>query len=174
MNLDEIKKLLALITETDVTEFEIEQGDEKIRIRRGPEAERNPFPQPPYVVVAPSLPGGAATAVEPPAASNPAAPQAASSGSGEEPAAVEAEEEEGLVLVTAPIVGTFYEAPSPEAPPFVEVGDRVSAGKVLCIIEAMKLMNEIEAEMAGVIVKRFVATAQPVEYGEALFALRPD
>ena len=74
-------------------------------------------------------------------------------------------------MITAPIVGTFYESPSPEAPPFVQVGDRVDKGQVLCIIEAMKLMNEIESEISGVIVKRFVSNAQPVEYGEALFAI---
>lgn len=76
-------------------------------------------------------------------------------------------------MVTAPIVGTFYEAPSPGAPAFVEVGDKVEPGQVLCIIEAMKLMNEIEAEVAGVVAKRFVSNSQPVEYGEALFAIEP-
>jgi acetyl-CoA carboxylase biotin carboxyl carrier protein len=81
---------------------------------------------------------------------------------------------EELTMITAPIVGTFYEASSPGAPAFVQVGDRVEAGQVLCIIEAMKLMNEIEAEMGGVIVKRFVQNGQPVEYGEALFAIKAD
>ena len=81
-------------------------------------------------------------------------------------------EEEGLHQVRSPIVGTFYEAPSPGAPPLVKVGDQVIAGQVLCIIEAMKLMNEIEADVAGEIVKKFVANGQPVEYGQPLFAVR--
>ncbi len=77
-----------------------------------------------------------------------------------------------MVTVKSPIVGTFYEAPSPEAPPFVRIGDSVKPGDVLCIIESMKLMNEIEAEITGAIVAKFVTNAQPVEYGEALFAIR--
>jgi len=85
----------------------------------------------------------------------------------------EAEQEQNLVMVKSPIVGTFYEAPSPGAPPFVQVGDVVHPGQVLCIIESMKLMNEIEAEIAGTVVKKFVVNAQPVEYGEALFAVKP-
>jgi acetyl-CoA carboxylase biotin carboxyl carrier protein len=78
-----------------------------------------------------------------------------------------------LVAVKSPIVGTFYESPSPGAPPFVKVGDRVQVGQVLCIIESMKLMNEIEAEVAGTIVSKLVGNAQAVEYGEALFTVRP-
>ena len=78
-----------------------------------------------------------------------------------------------LVAVKSPIVGTFYEAASPGTPPFVKVGDTVQVGQVLCIIESMKLMNEIESEVAGVVVTKLVANAQPVEYGEALFAIRP-
>jgi acetyl-CoA carboxylase biotin carboxyl carrier protein len=79
-----------------------------------------------------------------------------------------------ITYVKSPIVGTFYEAPSPDAPPFVSVGDRVTPGQVLCIIESMKLMNEIEAEIAGTIVGKLVENGSPVEYGEALFAIRPD
>jgi acetyl-CoA carboxylase biotin carboxyl carrier protein len=77
-----------------------------------------------------------------------------------------------LVLVKSPIVGTFYEAPSPEAPPFVRVGERIQPGKVLCIIESMKLMNEIEAEVSGIVESKLVMNGQPVEYGEALFGIR--
>jgi acetyl-CoA carboxylase biotin carboxyl carrier protein len=84
----------------------------------------------------------------------------------------EVSEAQGMHLVRSPIVGTFYEAASPGAPPLVKVGDTVSAGQVLCIIEAMKLMNEIESDVAGEIVKKFVANAQPVEYGQPLFAIR--
>lgn len=80
--------------------------------------------------------------------------------------------DDSTTMVEAPIIGTFYEGPSPDAAPFVQVGDRVEPGQVLCIIEAMKLMNEIEADTAGVVVKRFVSNGQPVEYGEALFAIQ--
>ena len=170
MKLDEIKELLRAVTETDVTDFELETGDDKIRIRRGSAGGGKAAQQPPYVVVAPTLPPGGAAAspavAPPPAPTEDPAPA-------EEPAPVEADEDEGLVIVTSPIVGTFYESPSPGAPAFVEIGDEVQAGQVLCIIEAMKLMNEIEAETSGVIAKRFAKSSQPVEYGEALFAIRP-
>ncbi|NWG00322.1 MAG: acetyl-CoA carboxylase biotin carboxyl carrier protein, partial [Thermoanaerobaculaceae bacterium] len=89
------------------------------------------------------------------------------------PAVVPEESEEELAFVTSPIVGTFYRAPNPEAEPYVKVGDRVSKGQVLCIVEAMKLMNEIESDTAGVIVKIYPENAQPVEFGERLFAIRP-
>jgi acetyl-CoA carboxylase biotin carboxyl carrier protein len=82
-------------------------------------------------------------------------------------------EDEGVSFVTSPIVGTFYVAPSPEAEPYVKVGDQVSKGQVLCIVEAMKLMNEIEADASGVVVRRYPENAQPVEFGERLFAIRP-
>lgn len=164
MNLDEIKELLRAVTDTDVTDFELETGEDKIRIRRG-SAGDGKTSQPPYVVFAPSL-----SAAVPPQAAAPthevAAPAAA-------PAVQEEPEDGGLVIVPSPIVGTFYESPSPGSPAFVDVGDEVKVGQALCIIEAMKLMNEIEAEVAGVIVKRFVKNSQPVEYGEALFAIRP-
>jgi acetyl-CoA carboxylase biotin carboxyl carrier protein len=87
-------------------------------------------------------------------------------------AAVEADPHAGAHIVKSPIVGTFYDAPSPDAEPFVKVGDRVEAGKVLCIVEAMKLMNEIESDAAGEIVKVFAKAGQPVEYGQALFAIK--
>jgi acetyl-CoA carboxylase biotin carboxyl carrier protein len=87
--------------------------------------------------------------------------------------AVEAGAAAGQVLVKSPIVGTYYEAPSPDAAPFVKVGDSVEPGQVLCIIESMKLMNEIEAEVAGVVASKLVENGRPVEYGEALFAIRP-
>jgi acetyl-CoA carboxylase biotin carboxyl carrier protein len=81
--------------------------------------------------------------------------------------------EEGLHIVKSPIVGTFYEAPSPGAPPFVKAGDTVDVGQVLCIVEAMKLLNEIESDVAGEIVKRLASNGQPVEYGQELFTIRP-
>jgi len=88
-------------------------------------------------------------------------------------AAADAPEDDGLSFVTSPIVGTFYAAPSPEAEPYVKVGDHVSKGQVLCIVEAMKLMNEIEADVSGTIVRSYPENAQPVEFGERLFAVRP-
>jgi acetyl-CoA carboxylase biotin carboxyl carrier protein len=91
---------------------------------------------------------------------------------GSAPAAAETGPEAGAHIVKSPIVGTFYDAPSPDAEAFVKVGDRVSSGQVLCIVEAMKLMNEIESDAAGEVVKVFVKTGQPVEYGQALFAIR--
>ena len=165
MNLDEIKDILRAVTETDVTDFELETGNDKIRIRRGATGGGKNAQQPPYVVVSSSLPAGA-PAAQPAAAGEVAAPAPAA-------APAEEDEDEGLVIVTSPIVGTFYESPSPGTPAFVDIGDEVKSGQVLCIIEAMKLMNEIEAETSGVIAKRFVQNSQPVEYGEALFAIRP-
>jgi acetyl-CoA carboxylase biotin carboxyl carrier protein len=111
----------------------------------------------------------AAAAAAPPAAV-PAAPSASAGPTTTPDAGVE--EDKDLYIVKSPIVGTFYEAPSPGSPPFVKPGDHVDAGQALCIIEAMKLMNEIEAEVSGEIVKRFATNGQPVEYGQALFGIR--
>ena len=169
MNLRQIKALIDTAIEKDIAELEFEKGDEKLRIRRFPRGGPSDNPNsPPYVVVA-STPPSITEAVQPPPVAPPSKPVAEAPT--EEPAE---QEEDDLVMVTAPIVGTFYEAPSPEAPSFVEVGDKVQTGQVLCIIEAMKLMNEIEAETTGVVVKRFVSNAQPVDYGAALFAIKPN
>jgi acetyl-CoA carboxylase biotin carboxyl carrier protein len=100
-------------------------------------------------------------------------PVASSPAAGAPPAAPAAAAEEGLHLVKSPIVGTYYEAPSPGAPPFIKPGDQVTSGQVLCIVEAMKLMNEIESDVTGEVVKLLVANGQPVEYGQPLFAIRP-
>jgi acetyl-CoA carboxylase biotin carboxyl carrier protein len=167
MNLKEIKELIQFLKEEEITEFELERGDVKLRVKRG-RAEVTqgateriitvhpaavPVPQAPFAAVtSPSTPGGAV----PPSAVQP----------------VPAPEEE-LHIVRSPIVGTYYESPSPGSPPFVKVGDVVEAGHVLCIVEAMKLMNEIEADVAGEIVKSLVKNGQPIEYGQELFAIRP-
>lgn len=160
MNLDNIKELLDLIADSDVTELEVQDGDEKIRIRRkavgGDEA-------PPYVVVTSGMAGVAPAAQ---GALHTPAPGAAAA----EPAAPA---DDDLVMVKSPMVGTFYESASPGSPPFVDVGDAVEKGATLCIIEAMKLMNEIEVEVSGVVAKRFVANGEPIEYGQALFGIRP-
>ncbi len=171
MNLRQIKALIDTAVEKDIAELEFEKGDEKLRIRRFPRGGPSDNPNsPPYVVVA-SAPPSIAEAVQPPPVAPPSKPAPPPPAASTEESA---EQEENLVMVTAPIVGTFYEAPSPDAPSFVEVGDKVQAGQVLCIIEAMKLMNEIEAETGGVVVKRFVSNAQPVDYGAALFAIKPN
>lgn len=168
MNLDDIKDLLKAVTDSDVTELEVELDDAKVKIRRA--GSENDEPQrPPYVVVTSAGPAGG-PAYQPLAAPAPAAPAPAAAPKTE----AAAPEEDDNTLVPAPIVGTFYESSSPGSPPFVEVGDKVAVGQVLCIIEAMKLMNEIESEVAGVVVKRFVKNAQPVEYGQSLFAIQPE
>ncbi|MCG8454957.1 MAG: acetyl-CoA carboxylase biotin carboxyl carrier protein, partial [Holophagales bacterium] len=112
----------------------------------------------------------------PAAAAVPAAPAAAPAAAASTAAAGAAEEsaeEEGLYTLTSPIVGTFYRSPNPEAPSFVEEGDTVKKGQVLCIVEAMKLMNEIESDVDGVVVRILIQNGQPVEFGEPLFAIRP-
>jgi acetyl-CoA carboxylase biotin carboxyl carrier protein len=150
MNLDEIRQILDMVREHELAEFELEQDGVKLRLRKGGLA--------PIVAQAPP-----ALVAAPPAAAYAAAPAV--------PADVP---EEGLELavVTAPIVGTFYRSPSPESPSFVEVGTRVKKGQTLCIIEAMKLMNEIEAEHDGEVVKVYVENGQPVQYGDRLFAFK--
>jgi acetyl-CoA carboxylase biotin carboxyl carrier protein len=159
MNQKELKELIDFLIERDISEFELERGDVKVRIRRGADAH-------PHTVthgVAAFTPMPVAPAVQAPP-TPPAAPPATDAA----PAA-----EEALHIVKSPIVGTFYEAPAPGSPPFVKPGDVVQAGQVLCIIEAMKLMNEIEADVSGEVVKRLAANNQPVEYGQPLFAIRP-
>jgi acetyl-CoA carboxylase biotin carboxyl carrier protein len=159
MNLDHIKELLDLIADSDVTELEVQDGDEKIRIRRKAAGADE---APPYVVVTSGMAGVAPSAQ--------GALQAPAPGGPAEPAAPV---DDDLVMVKSPMVGTFYESASPGSPSFVDVGDTVEKGETLCIIEAMKLMNEIEAEVSGVIAKRFVANGEPIEYGQALFGIRP-
>ncbi len=163
MNQKELKELIEFLIEKDIAEFELERGDVKVRIKRAGE----PAPaaaSTPYVHVAPMPP----VAVAPPAAAVAAAPQAGAAA----PAPPKEAVDEGLHIVKSPIVGTFYESPSPGSPPFVKIGDSVQAGQVLCIVEAMKLMNEIEADASGEIVKKLVQNGQPVEYGQPLFAIR--
>ncbi|MBZ5627533.1 MAG: acetyl-CoA carboxylase biotin carboxyl carrier protein [Acidobacteriia bacterium] len=169
MNQKELKDLIEFLIEKDIAEFELERGDVKVRIKRA-NAEANPGPEARYVLAAPAQPAAAAVPASPaaPPQSVAALPTAAPA-----PPAGEQVEESGVHTIRSPIVGTLYEAPSPGAPPFVKVGDTVSVGQVLCIIEAMKLMNEIESDYAGEIVKRYVNNAQPVEYGQPLFAIRP-
>jgi acetyl-CoA carboxylase biotin carboxyl carrier protein len=160
MNQKELKELIEFIIEKDIADFELERGDVKLKIRRAGPPSAAAAPNPHFIpvaatpgpVIAQALPGSAPARAEEVVAAAPA---------------------EELHVVRSPIVGTFYEAPSPGAPPFVKVGDRVEIGQVLCIVEAMKLMNEIECDVAGEIVKKLVTNGQPIEYGQELFSVRP-
>lgn len=156
MTIEEIKEILQVLMDSGVSEIEVQRGENRVWIKRNASAAEAPVP----VVAAPILHSAAAGSA--PAAATPVPPAAAAK-----------PEAETLPAVKAPIVGTFYESPSPGAGAFVKVGDTVQAGQVLCIIESMKLMNEIEAEAAGVIVSKLVPNGKPVEYGEALFLYRP-
>ena len=144
--------------EKDIAEFELERGDVKVKIKRAAEHTvvysqvEAPRPAAPVAVAQPANGISASSEASPPAASAP---------------------EENFHMVKSPIVGTFYEAPSPGAPPFVKVGDSVEVGQVICIVEAMKLLNEIESDFAGEIVKKIASNGQPIEYGQELFAIRP-
>ena len=149
MTVDEIRELINLAAETGIAELEVQRGENRVRIRRAA------FAAPQDFVIAPA-----------PAQQPPPPPETSKDKGHDQPA------DANLTLVKSPIVGTFYEAASPGAAPFVRVGERVQPGKVLCIIESMKLMNEIEAETSGVIDSKLVMNGQPVEYGEALFAIR--
>jgi acetyl-CoA carboxylase biotin carboxyl carrier protein len=151
MDVKDLKVLIKMLTETDITEFEMESAEEKISIKRG-NSHLPPMqyaPQPVYApVAAPAAPASPATAAAP------------------------AEVEKGTPIAS-PIVGTFYRAPAPDAPPYVEVGQVVEKGQVLCIVEAMKLMNEIEAEFRCRIVRICKENTQPVEFGDTLFIVEP-
>jgi acetyl-CoA carboxylase biotin carboxyl carrier protein len=152
MTNQEIKELLQIFDESGVAEMEVQRGENRLRLRRAPMV---------HEMTAHAAPPAAHTHAPAPA---PAPAAAAPKGSGPDPS---------HTLIKSPIVGTYYDAPSPEAGPFVKVGDTVEPGQVLCIIESMKLMNEIEAEIAGTLVHKLVENGRPVEYGEALFAIRP-
>ena len=153
LTFEQIKELIELVAKQNLHELEVERSGFRLRIGgKIPIAAAGPVAAPASpVLISPAAPPSAAAPV-------PVAP----------PPAVG----ESLHLVTSPIVGTFYSAPSPDADPFVRVGDRVRKGQVLCIVEAMKLMNEIESDLSGEIVEIFPKNAQPVEFGEQLFAVR--
>jgi acetyl-CoA carboxylase biotin carboxyl carrier protein len=152
--LSELRELIEFLKENEINEFDFERGELKIRLK---------FTQPVHAAPAPALGLPA----------YPAAPLGIHAVASPAPATEEtAAQEEQLHVVKSPIVGTFYESSSPGAPAFVKIGDAVESGQVLCIVEAMKLMNEIESDGAGEIVKRWVTNGQPVEYGQPLFSLR--
>jgi len=158
--LEELRELVEFLKANGIAEFDMEQDDLKVRIKFAGEPGATPaggFDMAHLSRLMASAPAAAPVAAAPPSAA----------------AQLADELEEKLHEVKSPIVGTFYESPSPGAPPFVKVGDQVEVGQVLCIVEAMKLMNEIEADVAGEVVKRIASSGQPVEYGQALFAIRP-
>ncbi len=161
IDIDHLKALVAALAEGGVTEFEFEDEHVKLRIGRGAPAAQVVLAGPPSQIVAPYASSEAGPVSVPPAsgplASSPPGP---------------AEDEAHVDWVTSPFVGTFYRAPSPDAPSFVEIGSRVREGQTLCIVEAMKLMNEIEADRAGVIVEALVENGKPVEFGQRLFKLK--
>ncbi|OHE59840.1 MAG: acetyl-CoA carboxylase, biotin carboxyl carrier protein [Thermodesulfovibrio sp. RBG_19FT_COMBO_42_12] len=143
MELEDLKEIIEFLKETDITELQFEKDGIKVKIKR------EKFLSPLGLPIQKSM-------------------------GLQDKIVIETEEEtQGLITVTSPIVGTFYRSPSPEAAPFVEVGSNVNKGQVLCIVEAMKLMNEIESEVDGVVVKILVENGQPVEYGEPLFLIEP-
>ncbi len=149
MTIQEIRELIDLANESGIAELEVQRGENRVRIRRsigGPQTQEIVFSS-----------GSTQQHVPSPASAAPV------------PLAPEAE----TTLVKSPIVGTFYDAPSPGSAPFVKVGDQVQPGQILCIIESMKLMNEIEAEISGTLVGKLVENGRPVEYGEALFTVAP-
>jgi acetyl-CoA carboxylase biotin carboxyl carrier protein len=158
----ELQQLIDFLKENGVAEFELERPEQKVSIKFANAGGS--------IDIASLLAQGRAAAPAPAAASARATSE--SSAASAAPAAP-VDEDEGLHIVKSPIVGTFYESPSPGTAAFVNVGDQVENGQVLCIVEAMKLMNEIESDAAGEVVKRFVNSGQPVEYGQRLFALRP-
>jgi acetyl-CoA carboxylase biotin carboxyl carrier protein len=160
VDLSDLKEILGILEERDITEFELEQDGVKLRVCRGSASAQAPGAGVPAVL--------AVTASSAPALAVGAPPAAPSSAAAPAPAA----EADGT-LVRSPIVGTFYRSPDPNSAPFVSVGDSVKLGQVLCIIEAMKLMNEIEAEMAGEVTKIHPENGQPVQYGDPLFTIRP-
>jgi acetyl-CoA carboxylase biotin carboxyl carrier protein len=154
MSNDEIRELIQLVVESGIAELEVQRGEDRVRIRRALE------PKQEFIMSAPVgtyAPAAAVESRQPSAAPAPASPPPP----------------ENEHIQKSPIVGTYYESPKPGDPPFVKVGDSVELGQILCIIESMKLMNEIEAEVAGTVVAKLVESGRPVEYGEALFAIRP-
>jgi acetyl-CoA carboxylase biotin carboxyl carrier protein len=148
MNIDEVKDLIRVVLQSDISEFELEHSGTRIKLRRGRES--------------------AAISISPPASTGAASPQSLmpSGDISEDP------EEVGLHIITSPIVGTFYRAPSPEAESYVKLADRVKEGSILCLVEAMKLMNEIPSDVEGEIARIYVENGNPVEFGQKLFGIR--
>jgi acetyl-CoA carboxylase biotin carboxyl carrier protein len=159
VDIRKIKKLIELLEESSLSEIEIVEGEESVRLSRG----ARPMAGPMQPMIPPEVQAAAWSA---PGASAPPAPAPAPAAAAEEDAVPEGE------LVRAPMVGTFYASPTPEADPFVSLGQRVSEGETMCIIEAMKMFNQIEAEASGTVVAILVENGQPVEFDQPLFVIR--
>jgi acetyl-CoA carboxylase biotin carboxyl carrier protein len=157
-DIDDLKQLVEFLKEQEIAEFELDRGDLKIRLK---------FTQP----LPPVAPIQGITAMLP-AMPAPAAMMVSSAPAAPAIAAPPADPDEGLHIIKSPIVGTYYGSPSPGAAAFVAPGDRIEKGQVVCIVEAMKLMNEIEADAAGEIVKCMVSNGQPIEFGQPLFSVK--
>ncbi len=167
-DMNELRELIEFLKENKIGEFDLERGDLKVRIKFAQEGGAD--------LAGLSRLLQAQAAAVPAAVPIPVSATAPVMHASAAPAAAETPAEDadaGLHIVKSPIVGTFYESPSPGSPAFIKIGDQVEVGQVLCIVEAMKLMNEIESDGAGEVVKRFVQNGQPVEYGQQLFAVRP-
>lgn len=156
MNIEEIRELIQCVVDSGVAELEVQRGEDRVKIRRGPTEQE-------VLIHAAAAPAPVVVQAAPAAAPAPA-PAA--------PPTISASEDE-LVPIKSPIVGTFYSSASPDTPLFVNVGDSIKPGMVLCIVESMKLMNEIEAEVSGTIIKCLVENGNPVEYGQAMFLIKP-
>jgi acetyl-CoA carboxylase biotin carboxyl carrier protein len=167
--IEQIEQLLRFMTEHNLEEFEYSRGDLRIRLRKPATGVflAGPRPGVPEIIVAGESYGGAAQAATGSGGGGHAAPAHAAG------SAAETRSSEDLHLVKSPIVGTYYESPSPGTDAFVKVGSHVEMGQTLCIVEAMKLMNEIESDASGEVVRIFVENGQPVEYGQPLFGVRP-
>ena len=159
MDVRHLKKLIKIVEESQINELEIEEGDSRVKIVKNP----------PGLI---SLQGNPNLAA--PVAATPQTPEQVSLSPEGLESSIAGKQEENFIEITSPMVGTFYRAPSPGAPPFVEVGDHVKLGQTLCILEAMKLMNELECEVPGIIREICVENAQPVEFGHRLFLVEPE
>jgi len=153
INIDQVRELIELMVEHDLSEIRIREGETAINLRKGPFGQVTVGGSPAMVPMAPAPVTGAGAAP----AEAPAVP----------------EEDDGLIAITSPMVGTYYTASEPESAPFISVGDEVSVGTTVCIIEAMKVFNEIKSEVEGIVEKMLVTNEQPVEYGQPLIMLRP-
>jgi acetyl-CoA carboxylase biotin carboxyl carrier protein len=167
-SLQEIKELIAFVAEKQFDEIELERGDFRLSLRKG--GARTALEAAPLQVTLPTVPQVVTTPAAPVPAVAPSPAPAAAPVVAAEPAAPSADD--GLHIITSPIVGTFYRSSSPTAEPFIKVGDNIETGQTLCIVEAMKLMNEIQSDINGTVAKILVENAQPVEYGQPLFGIK--
>jgi acetyl-CoA carboxylase biotin carboxyl carrier protein len=159
MTIEEIKELIQVVRDTGIAELEVQRGDNRVRIRSSVSTQEVPTYTAPSPIAPFAANGGQAAP-----AGNPAASELLTAAK---------KEDDRNIVVKSPIVGTYYDAPTPGAAPFVKPGDQVEAKTVLCIIESMKLMNEIEAEIRGIVVAKHLENGRPVEYGESLFTIQP-